>query len=626
MIVVALLLVGALGAGTFSYVFAKGLESQIGTDFQSGQAQLVAGRTLLKQASSGYQSTLIQGAKANFAAAHKDFQAVSANARYRRVDQAGSVPILGLPIAGRVTAIRNLASMGADLANAGTHSADVEQILLGGSAVAAPGQGATRLLGLMTAAAPGVGLVNSDFLAAKRAALAVDPSVLPAQYRGLVGSAIRSIEKGIAGLGAFTSLVPVLTEVLGGNGNRVYLIEQTNPAELRAGGGYIGTYSLVGADHGALTVERSGDTHDLPDYKVQKGQPGYVAPPPTMTEFVAKRSWNLGDSNFYPDFASNALAAEQFAQRDFGHPVDGVISIDLDAVAGILQVVGPMKLPGYNVTLTSTNLVNQAVMLEIEDPNHKAVLDSLSGLLMARIATLSVTQWPQLLSEMNTLVTQRHIQVYLNNAEANNEVARAGWSGKLDVTGAQDWFMPVETNFGGNKSNYFLTRTYDLTLTRSGATLHHRLEVSLVLNRSVVTIYNAFYRAYFRLYVPGSATGLSITGAGADVYPNTAVPPGTKLIDGWAQLNPTVRGRTGTLQIAYQWDTPWKTNSTTGESLYWQKQPGTSADQATIHWSNGSAVSASSDLSVDRILLLHPDSLTVEAAPAAGLHLPGISV
>jgi len=112
--------------------------------------------------------------------------------------------------------------------------------------------------------------------------------------------------------------VPVLTDVLGANGARTYLVEQVKPAELRAGGGSIGTVSLIRAGQGVLKLTRSGDAYELAAGRAAPGQPGYVAPPGPLREFVPNFRWSFVDSNFFPDFPSNAKATEQFAQPRLG--------------------------------------------------------------------------------------------------------------------------------------------------------------------------------------------------------------------------------------------------------------------------------------------------------------------
>ena len=102
--------------------------------------------------------------------------------------------------------------------------------------------------------------------------------------------------------------------LMGGNGPRNYLIEQVNPAELRAGGGFIGSYSILRADHGALTmIKSSGDAYDLmgSDSRPRPGMAGYVKPPGPFLEFIPLASWSFVDSNFFPDFPSNAASGSR---------------------------------------------------------------------------------------------------------------------------------------------------------------------------------------------------------------------------------------------------------------------------------------------------------------------------
>jgi hypothetical protein len=79
--------------------------------------------------------------------------------------------------------------------------------------------------------------VRSDLTRAQTSAAQVRKcGALPRQQATFV-KARDTIASALAGLDEFDRVVPVLTDVLGGNGVRNILIEQVNPAELRAGGG-----------------------------------------------------------------------------------------------------------------------------------------------------------------------------------------------------------------------------------------------------------------------------------------------------------------------------------------------------------------------------------------------------
>src|SRR5205807_2303425 len=183
--------------------------------------------------------------------------------------------------------------------------------------------------------------VRTDLESAQKAAAQVDVRVVPAGQQATFLKARKGIDTALLGFVEFERLVPVLAELLGGNGLRTYLIEQVNPAELRAGGGFIGTFSVLQADHGSLKVVRSGDAYDLAEPRPQPGQRGFIPQPTPYREVIPEVSWSFVDSNIFPDFASNAKAAEDFVQPRFGH-IDGVIAMDYYVVAKVLELTGAL--------------------------------------------------------------------------------------------------------------------------------------------------------------------------------------------------------------------------------------------------------------------------------------------
>ncbi len=148
----------------------------------------------------------------------------------------------------------------------------------------------------------------------------------------------------MAGIEEFQRLSPVLLEILGANGPRSYLIEQVDPAELRGGGGFIGSYSTLSADHGVLKVGKSGDTGLIDAPYPLRGNKKYVAPPNVSLQF-AQHGLVFGDSNFSSDFPAAAQSGQALFLNETGVSVDGVISIDPMAVAELLKVTGPIAIP-----------------------------------------------------------------------------------------------------------------------------------------------------------------------------------------------------------------------------------------------------------------------------------------
>src|SRR5205807_5289206 len=118
-------------------------------------------------------------------------------------------------------------------------------------------------------------------------------------------------------------------------------------------------------------------------------------------EVVPDTSWSFVDSNIYPDFASNAKAAESFVQPRVPISVDGVIAVDYYVVARMLELTGPMKVPGYGSPIDSSNFIPQLMLHDLaHDPAHKAILAGLSAPLMQRIASLPPGLWPSLVGTL----------------------------------------------------------------------------------------------------------------------------------------------------------------------------------------------------------------------------------
>src|SRR5215472_4005441 len=544
-----------LPGSALGYRAAQGLQRDVVAHFSAAQAHLERARALLGQASGAQALATLDQARAEFGRAQVEFRAAAAAVTGT---PAGAVPT-GVPVVGsRVAAVENLSAMGLALCDAGLRSIDIDSQFL---KPAAPGEptGTARLLTILSGLQATLPALRKDLDDASRDVAAIDPSVVPASQQASFQRARADIAKGIAAVAELDRLVPAIGDILGVDGRRTYVVEQLNPFELRAGGGYIGTYSLLSADRGSLSVVRSGDTHNLPDFNITSGQSGYVTPPASMHGLLQQKSWSFEDTNFYPDFPDDAKAAMGFAQADFGTGVDGVISIDLYAVAALLGVNGPITVPGYGGTLTKDNAIQVIMAADLSDPAHKQVISSVAGPLMQRLVALDSGQWLGLVQVINQLATGRHIQLYFTSGQAEPEMQRLGLGGDLAVAGHRDFLYPAESNFGGNKANFFLARRFQLSLSRGGDALHHVLTESLSLDlRQAPPWYNVVPYVFFaRVMLPADVTGVQVTGISRNDQPSVTPPAGSALVEGHTSMWPDPTAHTAQLQVTYVWDTPW---------------------------------------------------------------------
>lgn len=147
-------------------------------------------------------------------------------------------------------------------------------------------------------------------------------------------------------------LAPAL---LGDDELRRYFVAVLTPAEARGGGGFMGNWAEITAKNGRLEMTRFGRVADLtdggpnPDGRSIVGQDEYLARYGDRTA----RFWGL--VNFSVDFPTVAEVIGQLYPQSGGQQLDGVIAVDPYAFEALLEVVGPVSVPGSQAPLTPRN-------------------------------------------------------------------------------------------------------------------------------------------------------------------------------------------------------------------------------------------------------------------------------
>lgn len=630
--VLVLVIVGAaVGGGLEAWSLKRHtdlLQAQVANHLTLAAAHLTAGKADVSKANSTNDPAPIQSALQEFDAARGDFKAAQ-----RLIDtdpvlrQADSYDFRGYPrsyIVPRIRAVDAIAGMGLALADAGQDGAAVDASLI--KPANANLHGGPRLIATLKAAEPFIGKITGDLQRAKGFADQVDVKLLPGSQQATFLKARTQIQTGLDGTIEFKTLEPALLEVLGANGARTYLVENLDPAELRGGGGFVGSYILVSADHGEIKLGTSGNVYDI-DYPYPvRGQRRYVAPPNSLNEF-ATHGWVFGDSNFYADFPASARAGQDLFKRETGRSVDGVIGIDFWAVADMLQVTGPIAVPEYGTTVDAKTFPDQVVHRLLTEagnvPGKKTFFPVVAAKVLDKLSNLDSGDWTTLLGQMNNAVTTRHMQVYFNNQTAQVEMANLGWTGQQLQPGSQEVVQEVEANYGGNKANYWLQRTYNVEFDADGTgKLTHHFGVTLKNQTPPGYEGGQDYRAYFRFYYPAGATDARSGGLFPDKYPTDEKPIGLSVLDGWYQMPPYSTYD----KVGFDYTTN-AADLGTGHRIYWEKEAGTLADKVHATYKvAGKTYTADFDLGQDRVIILSDDGIKVEPGIAGTAKLPAISI
>ena len=288
-----------------------------------------------------------------------------------------------------------------------------------------------------------------------------------------VGAVADSIAGSVADLtqlaGAAEIAMPDVAEALGSTEPKRYLVAALNDAEAFGSGGAPLSAFVVQADKGALSVPISGQLesklspNNPPiDWKHEGGPPWYRE---------GKR-YPFVNSNFHPDFGTASVDMRR-AWAALGYPeVDGVITVDMSALASMLAWTGAVESPGFG-TISSENLLRTVLVDAYRQFNSpEGVIER-----HARNEELTKSLVKHLTQPLNLMsavrgsmdaIPPRHIQASFDAPYLQDAVDELAAGGEL-AQGTGD-LIAVHSQSAPNKLSVFQDRriTQEVQLTAEG--------------------------------------------------------------------------------------------------------------------------------------------------------------
>lgn len=280
------------------------------------------------------------------------------------------------------------------------------------------------------------------------------------------------------------TLPQVARGVLGMEGPRTYAVLGQNSAELRPTGGFLGSLGLVTLERGALVAEEYRGVYTWED----PTKPTASAPRPLQLH-LGGTPWGLRDANWSPDFPQSVQAIEQFLQYYREIRVDGVIGFTTGAVGPLLEVLGPVQVPGVAESFTAATWYEQAERsIYFADPanpfaeaeqNKGEVLGPLLQAVMRRIQGATTAELPAILRAMRRLVEERQLLLLFHDNAATDLLRRSNADGRFAPPERGDVLAVVDANLSYSKVGPFIdqTITYDAWLDDRAVPLESRVTV-----------------------------------------------------------------------------------------------------------------------------------------------------
>lgn len=317
----------------------------------------------------------------------------------------------------------------------------------------------------------------------------------------------------IEAIDTFLNNSHILMDLLGGNGPRKYLFLFQNNQEMRATGGFIGSYGLLDISNGEIRKFFIDGIFN-PDGQFRDK----IVPPKPIQKISA--AWSLHDSNWFPNFPTSAEKAIVFYEKTGGPTADGVITLTPTMLGKMLEITGPVEMKEYNVILSADNFIEEIqeeveVNYNKEDNRPKQILADLAPIVLDKIfnskdlATISKT-----LKVFSEGLNQKQILLYSQNEELQKIISDQGWSGEILDT-AKDYVSIINSNINGYKTDGVIEES-----------INHRAEIqedgSIIDTVEIARKHNGGNEQYewwnkvnanyMRVYVPKGSTLLSVDG------------------------------------------------------------------------------------------------------------------
>lgn len=333
--------------------------------------------------------------------------------------------------------------------------------------------------------------------------MAIDPNFIPEDKRENFQKVRQTIFLLSTDLKKMDALIQNLDSILGANETKTYLIVFQNNNEIRATGGFLGSYAELKIKDGKIVKL------DIPgegSYKLAGNLKVAVLPPPPV-QFL-KRKWEFQDSNWFADFPTSAKKMAWFYEKSGGPTVDGVIALDTQVLIDLLNIGGSFELPQYQKTLTAANAISE-IQQEVEfdydktKNQPKQIISDLAPLLLNKLLTDKSLLLP-VLTSFNRNLTQRHIQFYLSDPILEQNIISQGWGGEIKNNQEGDFLMVVNSNVGADKNDGVITQTINhKTKINDDGSLINTVTVVRTHNGATAGPYtNLQNKDYIRFYVP----------------------------------------------------------------------------------------------------------------------------
>jgi len=323
----------------------------------------------------------------------------------------------------------------------------------------------------------------------------------------------------------------IIPPFAGLEGEQAHLLLFLNNAEMRPGGGFVGSYGVLKTLDGDIN---SLQTHDV-YYLDNAADPHFdLAPPLPLAHYLSASKWYFRDANWSPDFAvSSRQLIERFNAETQALPPEiqtvvqspvafsGVIGITPDFAADILKIIGPVRAGGqeFNAENIFDRLEYQVeygyVGQDIPEEQRKEILADLVEKITDQLFSLPFSEWLTVIDVSKNALRTKQFILFSDDQKTEEMISKVNWGGRV-LPSATDIQMVIDANLASLKTDPAVDRiiTYEIFRNNDGRYVG-RTKIKYQ-HTGRFDWKTTRYRTYTRLYVPAGSEFIRATGTLAD--------------------------------------------------------------------------------------------------------------
>ncbi|MFH1292440.1 MAG: DUF4012 domain-containing protein [bacterium] len=343
----------------------------------------------------------------------------------------------------------------------------------------------------------------------------IQTEIIPAKYQEQFSQFKPVFNAFVNDLAHISNSAQALQEIFGGQGLRRYLLIFQNPHEIRATGGFMGSFALMEIKNGKIINldVPAGGTYDV------QGQLNKFVEPPTPLLMVNDQ-WHFHDANWFPDFPASAQKILWFYQHSRNITADGVIAINAEVLDRILELTGPITDEKRGLVLTNDNAIDTIQKIvetcpEKKDNKPKQIISDLAPKFIEYFQNINSQDILPFLNHLQQALTQKEIQLYFTDSKPQQAMDGLGWDGKiLHTKNNQDYLFVVNTNINGRKSDAKIKQTtsHQAVVQSDGSIINTVTITRQHTGEKGIEFYGYPNIDYMRIYVPEGSELISAGG------------------------------------------------------------------------------------------------------------------